>query len=347
MQTTVDTRNNAPAISVIIPTFNRRDLLELTLDSLTAQSLHDWETIVVDDGSTDGTLEYLDRCRESNSRIRFVRRSGEERGANVCRNQGAKLASAELLVFLDSDDLLAVDCLEHRVAWMNRNQDIDFAVCHASAFVETPEDLKRPASHHSLEGDLDRFLYFDLPWLITGPTWRKSAFWKLGGFNEQIPSWQDVELHVRAILTGMRYQNLPRTDYHVRWQNDPSKTSLQQRRNEHHLRAGELTIDKFEELLNDKSQLTWSRLRGIAYLRLLLAEMWMNLNHSSEALRVWRRIKSSPGNSAALYYGGLSLLLAKRLGISNWWIVDRLNNRWRGAVRLRNQPRLVTNSSAE
>ncbi len=328
-------------VSIVVPTKNRAQLLKETIQSVLLQTSPCWELVIIDDGSTDDTAEMMADFVQHDNRIRFLRREGDVVGANVCRNQGARVAQADWIMFLDSDDLLAENCVENRIRWLERNQDLDFIVCHADAFLDKPGDLNRPASCFKHEGDLDRFLFFDLPWLVTGPTWRKSTFLKIGGFNESIPSWQDIELHVRAILSGSVYLNLPSVDYHVRWQNDSSKTSLQQGRSEQHLLRGERTIDGFEQLLCSHGEATWSRLRAIAGLRFIIAEHWANQKRWSDAKRVWRVIKRSHAYSPSLYFGGKLVLLLKRLRLAEISLVKRCIHYWKGFVRLRQEPRLV------
>lgn len=86
--------------SVVIPVFNRRDLLRRTLDTVRAQTFTDFETIVVDDGSTDGTAEYLAR---SAGRAQVIRQ--DNRGPGAARNAGVAHAAGSYVAFLDSDDL--------------------------------------------------------------------------------------------------------------------------------------------------------------------------------------------------------------------------------------------------
>ena len=90
----------APSFSVIIPAFNRREFLERTLPSVRAQSYTDYEVIVVDDGSTDGTREWL---ASQSGRVRVLTQSN--RGAGAARNLGVRHANGRYLAFLDSDDV--------------------------------------------------------------------------------------------------------------------------------------------------------------------------------------------------------------------------------------------------
>src|ERR1051325_3423580 len=89
-----------PLFSVIIPTFNRASLLLSTLNSVFAQRFSDFEVIVVADGSTDQTMDYL----QSLGKRVFVFQQ-PNKGAGAARNLGAAHAKAEYLAFLDSDDL--------------------------------------------------------------------------------------------------------------------------------------------------------------------------------------------------------------------------------------------------
>ena len=89
-----------PRFSVIVPTYNRRRIIAQTLQSVWNQSYRDFELIVVDDGSSDGTLEYLVSLP---TRIKVVRQ--ENLGPGAARNLGAAQASGDYLAFLDSDDI--------------------------------------------------------------------------------------------------------------------------------------------------------------------------------------------------------------------------------------------------
>ena len=86
--------------SVVIPTYNRANLLPKTLDSVFAQTFKNYEVIVVDDGSTDGTQDYL---KWSENRITVL--TQPNRGPGAARNLGVRHAKGEYIAFLDSDDL--------------------------------------------------------------------------------------------------------------------------------------------------------------------------------------------------------------------------------------------------
>jgi len=96
-----------PIISICIPTYNRKDYLKETLDSISAQSYKDYEIVIVDDGSTDGTTEMI---RQIDLPVRYYWQ--ENAGDAAARNKLIELAQGKYITFIDSDDLLMPDALE-------------------------------------------------------------------------------------------------------------------------------------------------------------------------------------------------------------------------------------------
>lgn len=105
-----------PLVSVIIPTYNRADMVVEAVRSVLEQTMDDFEVVVVDDGSTDGTRDAL---RPFADRIRYVHQ--ENAGVGAARNRGIAESRGELLAFLDSDDLFAPRMLEEAWATFQRH----------------------------------------------------------------------------------------------------------------------------------------------------------------------------------------------------------------------------------
>jgi glycosyltransferase involved in cell wall biosynthesis len=96
-----------PLISIIIPTYNRAQVISKTLESIIAQTFTDWECIIVDDGSTDNTEEVIDNYIKKDSRFRYFKRPQDRiKGPNSCRNFGFELSKGSWINWFDSDDLL-------------------------------------------------------------------------------------------------------------------------------------------------------------------------------------------------------------------------------------------------
>jgi len=108
-----------PKVSVVIPTYNRRAYLTEAIDSVLAQTYADYEVIVVDDGSTDGTRQLLDERYDD--RIRYLWQ--ENQGESVARNRGIALATGEYIALLDSDDVWLPDRLMKQVPILDAEPD--------------------------------------------------------------------------------------------------------------------------------------------------------------------------------------------------------------------------------
>jgi hypothetical protein len=189
--------------------------------------------------------------------------------------------------------------------------------------------------------DLLRFLYFDLPWVITGPIWRKAALARIGPLDESLPSWQDVDLHVRALASGARYLRFLEVDHHIRWQYEPDKTSIAQRRSPAHLQAAVPLLEKFERLVKEGPGLTWVRQRALCSLYFFLAENWLEVGDRGAALRAWRRVRERGLAPASLHYAGAAMLLLSARASPLRDFAGRLTHKWKGWARLRLNPELV------
>jgi glycosyltransferase involved in cell wall biosynthesis len=102
--------SEAPRVSVVVPTHNRRFLVELAVDAVLGQRGVDVELIVVDEASSDGTAEWLDALAERDARLRVIHHASPQ-GLPAARNAGIRAASASWLAFCDDDDLWAPDKL--------------------------------------------------------------------------------------------------------------------------------------------------------------------------------------------------------------------------------------------
>ncbi|OVE82304.1 hypothetical protein BVY04_01290 [bacterium M21] len=194
-------------ISIIIPTYNRRELLFAAINSVCQQTYSNWECLIVDDGSDEAIIESIQAHIANDSRCSLFERDREPKGGSVCRNIGLQHAKGDWIIFLDSDDLLAATCLELRIAAVS-GQPRDFGVFKMKSFSTSIHDDGRIINSYPEDASdnyLRMFLRHDMPWQTTCPTWRRSFLMGLGGFDETFPRLQDVELHTRALLKSSDY----------------------------------------------------------------------------------------------------------------------------------------------
>ena len=333
--------NGAPVVSVVTPTKNRLALLRETMDSVAAQTLPGWEHLIVDDGSNDGTAEEVAKRAAADPRIRYIPRTGDKPGANVCRNQGVAESRSALIVFLDSDDLLRPDCLERRVEVMRQNPVLDFAVFRAGVFVKSVGDVNRLYHLQNPGDDLLRFLSLECPWQTTGPIWRRAFLEKIGGFDETVLSMQDLEMHVRALCARGRYLCLPYTDHDIRGQQDDTKTSMRHFKDPVYIEAAERVHEKFLNLLAQTGLLTWSRQRALLGLTFGTAENWVRSRQPGRALRVWRHGCARQDARLPMRIGGLLMIGVLSASTSEDGAASRFVNKWKGWVRFRQEPALL------
>lgn len=127
MQAVEMTKQNIAAqncmVSVIIPVYNARKYIRETMETVLAQTYGDWELLLVEDHSTDGTDEYLEEYIEtlSDERVRLIRLPANGGAANA-RNQGLAQAKGRYIAYLDSDDLWEDDKLEKELRFMHDKQ---------------------------------------------------------------------------------------------------------------------------------------------------------------------------------------------------------------------------------
>jgi len=188
-----------PLVSIIIPSFNRENIILETLISIKNQSYSNFECIVVDDHSTDNTFESVFRFTKSDKRFRILKRKQKEKGASVCRNEGIKLAGGHFIMFLDSDDLLAPDCFLERVKFSKKKREADFYIFQAGIFNDSTYYCETLWSNIDSENPLNSFVW-SKGWSISNSFFKANFLKDNHLFNQEAQSWQDVEFHIRALL---------------------------------------------------------------------------------------------------------------------------------------------------
>ena len=193
-----------PLVSTIIPTYNRAALVCDAIDSVLAQTYQNVEIIVVDDGSTDDTLEVL---RRYSDRIQMI--SQPNAGPAAARNRGLLAAKGELIAFLDSDDLWLPDKLALQVNLLSRvGEEVPCCLCNIKMLWKERELtsfevawLKPPISqgvwHNPDEILASRFVLFNQGVLI-----RRRVLREIGGFDERFRMLEDYDLALRLSLQG-------------------------------------------------------------------------------------------------------------------------------------------------
>lgn len=215
-------KNTSPLITVITPTHNRRDKVLRAVESVLAQNLTQFEHIVVDDGSTDGTEAALAEVRDP----RLIYVGAKWRGANAARNAGIELARAPVVTFLDSDDVYMPHRLERTLARFDHEPALEVLI---SSYVS----LKGERATKCVNRDavlnptiLERALVAQTIFIAgSAITARRDALLAIGGYDSDITRMQDRELLLRL---ARRFS--ARLSEDIDWTKHNSENSISGRR---------------------------------------------------------------------------------------------------------------------
>lgn len=175
-----------PAVSVILPSYNRASYLPACIESVLAQSCADWELIVVDDGSSDHTFEVVNPYIQRLRHVRYLKH--QNIGLALTKNIGIQVALGSYITFIDSDDTYKADHLQSRVAFLQSHPQIDLI----EGGFATEEEVW-------VADFFDTSNRVNLRDCVLGPTFfgKRHVFFELNGFTN-IAYGEDTDFWLRA-----------------------------------------------------------------------------------------------------------------------------------------------------
>ena len=201
---------NHPPVSIIIPCWNAEQYVSEAIESALGQTYPNAEVIVIDDGSTDNSLDII---RSFASRVRWA--TGPNRGGSAARNRGLALAQGEFIQFLDADDLLYPDKLAKQVPLSLARGPGVACICDWEVLVAAnAHSRKRQSLNYCGEDPVLYCLRSQLP--TPSPLHWKDSLQAIGGFDESLPCSQERDLHLRLACSGVKFVYRPEVLYQVR-----------------------------------------------------------------------------------------------------------------------------------
>lgn len=178
---------STPTVSVIIPTYNRAELVPHAIESVLAQTFRDFELLVVDDGSTDDTREAVEAIEDP--RVRYLYQ--ENGGVSAARNYGAREANGEYLIFLDSDDTAYPDWLETMISVVQQ-EGVSLACCGCEMATSRGTEGRRMPQrlgtlHRGMEG-----VFLAGTFIV-----ESRLFHEVGGYDPNMQASENWELGIR------------------------------------------------------------------------------------------------------------------------------------------------------
>ena len=211
-----------PAVSVIMPVFNVEPYVEAALESVLAQTWRDFEVLVIDDGSTDGSVRLVERYARD-PRVRLLRKSNG--GISSARNAALRAASGNLIALIDGDDAWDPEFLEAQVSILHAHPEVDLVTANARNLggdrdgqPARPWPDARP--HPDLLG-----MIADEQAVFIMCVFRRRVYEQIAEFDESLRTNEDYDYWLRAAMAGFRFYRNPRPLGWYRRRNDSLSSS--------------------------------------------------------------------------------------------------------------------------
>ncbi len=217
------------SISVIIPSYNRKSTIKRCIDSILIQTYQIFEIIIVDDGSDDGTLEFIEKEYKSDKRIQIIKQN--HKGAQAARNTGIRVAQGEYIAFLDSDDEWLPDKLAVQVQELKKNPNV--VICGDGIIQQDwlgsiPKvydvkerknnriGVKKPFKLHGKSGYVYKEILNNSFCLFQALLTSKRYLLNIGMLDENVPAYQEWDTAIRlAEKYEFVYLHKPLFVYHL------------------------------------------------------------------------------------------------------------------------------------
>jgi glycosyltransferase involved in cell wall biosynthesis len=274
-------------VSILIPAYNAERLIGETIESALSQTWPDKEVVVLDDGSTDGTLDII---RRFDGRIRWE--TGSNRGGNAARNRLLELSRGEWLQYLDADDYLLPEKVARQMDFARQQPDCE--IIFSPVIWEKVENGRRIRVETQFPRPHDPWILLAL-WHLPqtgGPLWKRSALERVGGWRVGQSCCQEHELYFRLLEAGCRVGFCPGCLAAYRdWDHGPRLSVLHSAEVD---RQRVLILDRVEACLRDRGELTPARHSAVNDARHQIArKQWVK--DPDFALQIASRIHESDG----------------------------------------------------
>jgi len=210
-----------PKVSVLIPCYNAAETLEETLQSIALQTYTNFEVVLVDDGSEDGTAGIINRWEGEHEHIKAL--MTEHSGIIPTLNEGLQHCAGEYVARMDADDLMHPERLAKQAAYLDQHPETALVCTDVRGF---PEDELREGFRlyiewlNSLQNfeDIQREMFVESPICHPSVMFRKEAVLRVGGYQEH--GWaEDYDLWLRMIQAGMKIGKI--NEVLVDWRDTP------------------------------------------------------------------------------------------------------------------------------
>lgn len=186
-------------VSIIIPVYNRSDLIIETLKSIEYQSYSNFECILVDDGSTDNSIAIISDFIRKDKRFMLCKRPENKiKGANSCRNYGFEISKGNYINWFDSDDIMHPDFIRNKMAAFENADVVISKVCYFKDNIQNIIGFENRTK--TSDKIFEDFVTLKISWHLPDPLWKRSFLTGKQLFREELKKGQDRDLFIRLLL---------------------------------------------------------------------------------------------------------------------------------------------------
>lgn len=196
---------NKPKISVLMSVYNGSPYLANSIESILLQTYNDFEFIIIDDGSNDGSSDLIKQYQKQDNRIIFIQNT-ERLGLGANLRNAVNIAQGQLIARMDADDIAVKNRFEKQVQFLNENQEIDILGSYAEDIDAGGKiiGLRRCPTQHL---DIVKYIW-TCPLIHPTIMMRRDSLIKIGSYGTE-KRRQDYALWFRATAAGLKFANLP------------------------------------------------------------------------------------------------------------------------------------------
>ena len=274
-------------VSIIIPCFNAERWLAEAIDSCLAQTYRPIEIIVIDDGSTDNSLEIAKSYGD-----RVIWETGPNRGGNQARNCGFALSRGDYIQFLDADDYLLRQKIEKQVQFLeNTGLDVVYGDWRHQHHLENGKTTLGNIKTSGSQPDILKSLLSD--WWVSPACllFCRSAVKATGGWDESLSAGQDRDFFLAVVMSGAQVGYQPECDsIYRRYGNVTVSSASQDRYIENHLKI----LEKYETQLNKENRLLDIYKDALAQSYFIIARKYVEINPALYSQFLEKTLSLSP-----------------------------------------------------
>lgn len=298
-----------PEITVLMPVYNAEKYLRRALESVLNQTFKNFEFLIINDGSTDTTVNIINSYNDP--RIRIV--TQENAGVAKALNKGLNLASCELIARIDADDICTLDRLEKQVDFMNKNPEYIVIGSDCNAIDENGEFIYKQVNISYEHEDILKTMYKYCPFMHTSVMLRKSFALKVGGYPERAHNFEDHLLWIKMSSLG-KFKNF--TEVLGSFSINPESVTMDDRDmgeefgrlKRKAIETGEITEQEELRILVCKNRFSPREKRKSYYRMVAKKYLWNNYEPRKARKHLIKVIKMEPLKMSNYFLLGMSFL---------------------------------------